>query len=311
MPSTETKKSIWPKAALLLIVALGAAGFYGQSRLHLFVKPCSAPIEYSLGNFDPRFGISQQDFLAAVDKAAAIWELPSGRNLFQYNPSGRLKINLIYDKRQEATDKLKSLGLTIDDTRASYDSLKIRYDSVTADYQRLKQNLDSEAASYNTRRQAYEQQVQYWNNQGGAPRNVVNQLNTQAADLNAQAERIKRDQDTLNSLVDTINPMVDVLNRMAKNLNLSVASYNSVGQSRGTEFEEGAYIENGASKRIDIYEFDSKDKLIRVLAHELGHSLGLAHIDTNPEAIMYRLNQGLNEKATKEDIQALTMLCGT
>lgn len=296
--------------AIVIIVLLLAGALYGQAKLRLFNKPCAEPITYSLGTFDGEFGIFQEDFLKDIEKSIKVWEDSTNLDLFKYEPNGQLKINLVYDYRQEATDRLQSLGLNIDDTQSSYESLKFRYNAMTADYSQFKQSLDAEVANYNLKKQNYEQQVKYWNNQGGAPKNTVSQLNSQREALNVQASKINRDQNTLNSLADSINAMVDVLNRMVANLHLSVSNYNNIGASRGEEFEEGVYISTGHSQEINIYEFNSNDTLIRLLAHEFGHALGLEHIDSNPNAIMYRLNQNTNAQATLEDLTAVRQLCG-
>ncbi|KKP81160.1 MAG: Peptidase M10A and M12B matrixin and adamalysin, partial [Parcubacteria group bacterium GW2011_GWB1_35_5] len=112
----------------------------------------------------------------------------------------------------------------------------------------------------------------------------------------------------INEMVDEINSMVVVLNRLATTLNLAVEKYNTVGASRGESFEEGVYIQEGLSRQIDIYEFSNRDKLVRVLAHELGHALGLDHVD-DTKAIMYEFNQGNNKALTKADLAELQIKC--
>src|SRR5579885_3220530 len=264
------------KIIIVVILATGAV-FYARANDWFAPKPCSKPIPYSLGSFDNKFNISQTQFLADVNKAAQIWDDAAGKNLFQYSTTGDLKINLVYDYRQQATDKLKSLGYTIDDSESSYNSLKTRYDSQKSQYEALKAKVEADSATYNKNRQAYEEQVNYWNSRGGASKETVQQLNAERDALNAQAAAIQQEQNQLNSLVDSLNGLADVLNRLGSELNKDVSSYNTIGQSRGSEFEEGLYRQDSSGREIDIYEFTDQNQLVRVLAHELGHALGLQH----------------------------------
>ncbi len=84
--------------------------------------------------------------------------------------------------------------------------------------------------------------------------------------------------------------MVVVINGIASNLNLDVVNYNNAGDVLGKEFNEGLYEKRNNRETITIFHFNNHDRLVRVLAHELGHALGLEH-NNNPQALMYRLNQ--------------------
>lgn len=271
--------------------------------------PCQKPIEYSLGSFDERFGISKEEFLRVVKVAENTWEKSIDRELFEYAPDGDLKINLIYDIRQEATEKLKSIGITVEDTKASYNDLRSKYSVMQADYIAFKNKFETEVTSFKNRQSAYEKEVEYWNKNGGASKEDYTRLNNEKNNLDTEFTAINKLQTELNSKVNNINALVVVLNRLVESLNLVVKKFNTIGGKLGGEFEEGTYQEDASGRRIDIYQFDTEGKLARVLTHEFGHALGLGHLE-DPKAVMYRLNNGINEKLTEQDVLALKQRCG-
>ena len=276
--------------------------------LLIIINPCDKPLEYSIGDFDSRFGLNQEDFLKAVDQAAQIWQTPINKKLFSYAPGGALKINLIYDSRQEATDKLKSLGININNDQATYETLKNKYNVFEKNYNAQKIELDNIVKYYDEQKVNYEEEVKAANKRGKVNAEEYAVLEQERKDLNSLVESIKQKQTVLNKTVDGINTMASVINRLIRELNLNVSDYNTIGASTSGEFQEGQYVRDEAGERINIYQFDSQELLIRVLAHEFGHALGIDHLD-NSKAIMYRLNESGNEKITADDIATLKTVC--
>ncbi|OGL73861.1 hypothetical protein A3C96_02380 [Candidatus Uhrbacteria bacterium RIFCSPHIGHO2_02_FULL_60_10] len=272
------------------------------------VWPCSRPIAYSLGTFDQQFGLSRKDFLASLATATAAWSQPVGRPLFAAEADGSLKINLIYDERQAATDRLKKLGFDIRNSEQSYDALKAKYETLKASYETDKTGHQTAVALFEAARRDYEKQVQAWNEKGGAPRPEFERLNVLKAELDAQAARLNAAAESLNKIVAELNDMVTTLNRLARNLNKTAESYNELAGSRGEEFQEGRFVSDAGGQRIDIYEYDDRTALTRVLMHEFGHALGLDHSES-PADIMFRLNQGATDKLSVGDAAAIRTKC--
>jgi hypothetical protein len=103
-----------------------------------------------------------------------------------------------------------------------------------------------------------------------------------------------------------INAQIERFNERVRALNARVTEYNA---TVGHEFEEGHYAKDESGERIEIYEFVDKRQLERVLAHELGHAVGLEH-NEDSKSIMYAKNESGNLVPTTADLADLEALCG-
>ncbi len=280
----------------------------GYKRILNKINPCPTPITYSIGEFDSQFNISEDDFKSAIKEAEDIWEKASGRNLFEYSPNGKMKVSLIYDQRQQSTTEINYLDSNLKQDNNYYLQLKSQYEALMVQYNKANQELNTLTASYNQNLSVYEKNVDSWNKKNDN-QEKYNQLLTEKNNLESQALTIKDKQGTVNALVSQINQLGAQLNTLGSNLNLNIQKYNNVVQSTDQEFEQGNYISDpDGSKEINIYQFENKDKLVRVLAHELGHALGIDHLP-NSEDIMYSYNIGLNQNITAADLNELNKVC--
>ncbi len=305
---------------LIFIAVLGAAGYLAFAHRDQLMQvarqveakfmPCRTPITYSLGTVDTRFGISKSTLVADLHESEAIWEKPSGKDLFEYrSEGGDVVVNLVYDYRQQASDKIASVGIQIDKSKASFDALKAQYDNLATRIASEKETLERSVAAYNARQKAYNAEVTKWNRQGGAPPAEYDRLQAEKAALSADGQGVTAMESAVNADINTLNAMGTSLNQLITRLNLNVEKYNQAGAAGG-EFEEGLYVSEAGTQRIDIYEYSSRTELVRVLAHELGHALGLEHVG-DAQAIMYKVNQGKKLTLAKDDIVELNAVCGS
>jgi len=268
--------------------------------------PCSVPLRYSLGNIDSRFGISREVFLAEIQKAEAVWEEKAQKNLFEYKEDADFKINLIFDERQLGTQELKKLQ----EKFASVDNLQKNissgYQKLIAEYDKKKKTYEKALKKYENDLEDYQDQVDYWNERGGAPKDEYEKLKDEQKDLEGQVKDLKKAQKEIDVLVKEINELVKKENNVVTDYNQEAETYKTrFGSSR--EFDQGLYT----GKEINIYQFSEMADLELVLAHELGHYLGIEHLES-PTSIMHYLigEQDLeNIQPTEEDIEAIESIC--
>ncbi|MEK7461751.1 MAG: matrixin family metalloprotease [Patescibacteria group bacterium] len=284
---------------------------WNYSKSREILSACDRPIEYGIGTFDRRFGISYQTFLSALAEAEAILEKPIGKELFMYSPeSDELAVNLIYDYRQETTGVLSSLENVVTKDEVAYRTLRSKYVSLKAEYENVKSIYNAQIELFNEKNSDYEQRVKVWNRGKRTSNTELEQLETARLALENEATELKLLETRLNQMVNEINHLVGLLNNLVKSLNLNVEAYNTIGALRGETFVGGVYQITEDVQEINVYEFSNRDKLVKVLAHELGHALGLEHVDDH-EAIMYELNEGHTKVLSKTDFAALKTLCKT
>lgn len=293
--------------ALIFIAACGVGSY-----LILSKGPCDSPITYRIGDFDAKFGISRADFLADAAEAEKVWEnaldVPKGtvkKQLFIYDPKGSLPIHLVYDTRQAVADKTKVLTQKIDTTIATADSIKPQLAALKAEYDQAEKEYRTLVASFETRLSAYNSRVAALNARGGARRDEYASLEQEKSALEALQKQANEKMIGLNDLARQVNALVAKYNALARTANVDVSAVN---QNADKEFEQGDYVRDSAGERINVYEFDGKAKLVRLLAHEMGHALGLEH-NSNPESIMYYLNNGTTLVPSEDDIKALRAAC--
>ena len=260
------------------------------------------PKGYSLGSFDERFGISKERFLQIVYEAKKVWESAAGKELFHQRTDGLMRVNLVFDWRQEALLKAKEQRARLDENGNSFDMLKSDYERKSAAAERERSAYEESAQAYKTHLDEYNARVTRWNDGENRTEGEAQLLQSKRKGLDPELALVEQKRSLLKTNGDDLNSLGERISALAKKYNLEVEMFNGTYVNQ-REFEKGIFD----GRNIDIYEFEKEEDLKVALVHEFGHALGIEHVD-NPRSIMYRklAAQDMNDiHLTSEDLTQL------
>jgi len=279
-----------------------AAGWFWQHD-----QPCEHPLRYRIGEVDDRFDLSPREYRKIIQKAGDMWATALGQELFIYDPEASFAINLLYDERQHTTITSHELSRKMQQTDHSNQKVRALHNHWQDIYQTRSEAYQISLDDLQKRREAYNATVEAKNRQGGVTQEEHDALSAEREAI----DRTREELDAKHKAIEEITQMLESLQAQSTTLltiyNRNAHTYNAL-YGVNIPFHKGEY--NGES--ITIFQFHNLDDLLLVIAHEMGHALGLNHIDA-PEAIMHALmgSQDLNNLTlTPADTQALQTTCG-
>jgi hypothetical protein len=272
-----------------------------------FFNPCSSPITYTIGVIDPGFNLTENDFLLIVNEAANEWNNAMGKELFKYGDGG-MKINLVYDYRQETTIKLDNIDYEHRQDADYYYQLVDRYNEKIDLYNSKKIEVETIIDEYNKRSSNLQKDILLWTKSKRNNNEEYDRLNQEKQFLENIAFDIKKKQEELNQIYIEINSLVSEINKIATKLNINVDEYNLILDNLSDRFEQGNYVSRFLFREINIYQFEDKESLLQVLIHELGHALGLEHTMDSSD-VMYFINTDEKQMINESSLNQLRDIC--
>ncbi|NTW89506.1 MAG: matrixin family metalloprotease [Candidatus Moranbacteria bacterium] len=293
-------------------VSIGTALFFAPDMFSLQDgRPgCDTPIHWRLGDVDSRFPLDRDAFLRTVIRAEGLWEQPLGKELFVYDPDASFVITTFYDDRQKMTYDTRNLEKKIDQYNRSAETLRDAYDAKLSAFERDQEALSHRMREFESDLSAYNADVSRANASGGASPETYDALEKKRKKLEKERSAINKESERLGKMADEVNATAGKLNIQTASVQQNLTEYRrKYGEPK--PFIQGLY--EAPLTSITIYQFEGKDDLRLVLAHELGHALGIdEHVQDDQSAIMYAMIGGQdleNPTLTQGDEAAYETAC--
>lgn len=271
---------------------------------------CPQPITWRIEHIDPRFDIKSTELRELMSEVGDLWTGAVNENLLTYSDSGEVALNLIYSDEQKFTEDEQKLSRRINSMKLNYYGEKISYQKLSNEHQYKIEKYNETVARYQDKANEYRRVRSRWSDTNVIPREQNEELKSLKRQVDFLNKKRESDLKELNALITKMKQLSSQLNTQADLVNELIYQYREQFASTKT-FHQGVYIQAGDQKKINIYQFEDKRKLRLVLAHEVGHALGLRHV-SNSKSVMYFLMDEQNRynlQLSPQDIQAIRERC--
>lgn len=285
---------------------------------------CRVPMSWRLAELDDAFGLTRDEAEAAIRQATDVWNGAADRILFYHDERNGFPVRFVHDERHASVQAGLQRRAELDEQARVIAERRAAVEEAAAELARAREEHDRQVDDLERRMAVHRQEVRYWNERGGAPEAQLRELRQAEETLARERTQVNARADRLNDEARRVNRETDQLNRMVEDYNRAVGDVGRAGAG-GAPIESGRYHESrrtlgswvlSVEREIQIFQFDDRSHLVRVLAHELGHALQLGHVG-EPEALMYIYADGQGVRAGGEgplqlhprDVELLRELC--
>lgn len=323
-------KWVW---ILLLVLAMVAVGQrlswdggkvswrpFGQPRHSFAHVPCGIPIHLAMGAVDPRFGFDAATVSRALKEAAGLWQDAAEAQMFVWSDHPRaMVVSMPFDQRQYNVNRQRSLRGGIDRDRSQLQSRDAALKQWGERIEAARRSHDRLSEAFAQRARAHEADVVSWNT--GSPRartDVRRQaLEREAANIQMMRVELRQALNDLNRDIAAYNRRVREQQQNAEQHRDRVAQYNTLSSPQPIESGRYSY-DRERGRRIEVFRAGDYNELVWIFAHELGHAIGLDHLN-RPGAVMNELlhdgeiaQRGPTRplQLSPVDRQAVAALCG-
>jgi hypothetical protein len=251
--------------------------------------PCAIPVHYALGEVSPGFGFDRFTIGTALADAVRLWQAESDAPLFieSLHPQA-MQVDLNFDERQAGAVERRSLRGRLEVDQGDLEREQATLQAWAERIGRDQAARERRAAELRSRLERHEAAVADWN-AGRAARTEAGRraLEAEGAALRAELAELERGTAEFNADIEAYNRRAEDTRRRIADMNARVERYNATAADEPVESGRYSY-DPEQGRRIEVFRAASYDELVWVLAHELGHALGIGHVD-EPGAVMHPL----------------------